>query len=70
MTTQQAAHFLGVSRRFIVQQLESGQLPFSRVGARRRIPLEELLKNKQNIQSNRLKVLDDLNKEDQKLGLR
>lgn len=69
MTTQQAAEFLGVSQPFIVQQLESGQLPFSRVGSRRWILLEELLKYKQNIQSNRLKALDDLNKEDQKLGL-
>jgi excisionase family DNA binding protein len=69
MTTQQAAEFLGVSRPFIVKQLESGQIPFRKVGTHRRILFEELLKYKQNMQANRLKALDELSGLDQELGL-
>ncbi len=42
-TTQAAANFLGMSRQFFVNLIESGQIPFHRVGAHRRVYLKDLM---------------------------
>lgn len=41
-TTQAAATFLGMSRQYFVTLLESGQLPFHRVGSHRRVYFKDL----------------------------
>ena len=41
-TTQAAANFLGMSRQHFVTLLESGQIPFHRVGSHRRVTFKEL----------------------------
>jgi excisionase family DNA binding protein len=41
-TTVEAAHFLNVSRPFIIKEIESGKLPHRMVGTHRRIALEDL----------------------------
>lgn len=41
-TTQAAANFLGMSRQYFVTLLESGQLPFHRVGSHRRVYFKDL----------------------------
>ena len=41
-TTQAAANFLGMSRQHLVTVLESGAIPFHRVGAHRRIYFKDL----------------------------
>ena len=46
LTTQQAAEILGVSRPFIVSQLEAGHLKFHKVGTHRRIHFFGLLQSK------------------------
>ena len=41
-TTQASANFLGMSRQFFVTLLESGQIPFHRVGTHRRVAFKDL----------------------------
>jgi excisionase family DNA binding protein len=66
ITTQQAADMLHVSRPFIVKLLETGVIPFFKIGSHRRI----LLKNVQAYQNQqRQKQLAFLSKQAQKLNM-
>ena len=69
LTTQQAADALNVSRPFLVQLLESGALPFRRVGTHRRIRFDDLMRYRHAIDSKRAKTLKKLAEESEALGL-
>jgi excisionase family DNA binding protein len=60
LTTQQAAEILGVSRPFLVSQLEVGNLKFHKVGTHRRIHFLDVMAYKQRMTTDRKIALDEL----------
>ena len=69
LTTQQAADFLNVSRPFLVGLLESGVLPFRKVGTHRRIQITDLIDYKNEIDEKRKEDLKALQAQAQELNL-
>ena len=60
LTSVQAADILHVSRPFLINLLEAGQIPYRRVGKHRRIRMEDVMNYKQAIDQEREAVLDRL----------
>lgn len=69
VTTQQAADYLNVSRPYVVHLLESRRIPFRKVGPRRRIRFEDLMRFKQGDDAQRIAIAAELTKEAEELGL-
>jgi excisionase family DNA binding protein len=69
LTTQQAAEILGVSRPFVIRQLESGKLAFHKVGTHRRVHFLDVMAYKQRMVTDRKKALDELADQAQALDL-
>lgn len=69
VTTQEAADFLNVSRPYVVGLLEKGRIPHRRVGPRRRIRFEDLLRFKERDDAERIAAATELTREAEDLGL-
>lgn len=69
LTSQEAADLLNVSRPFFVKLLESGEIPFQKVGNRRRILIDDVLTYKEKIHQERTKILQKLVDEAQDLNM-
>lgn len=69
LSTQKAAEFLNVSRPFLIKMLENGEIPHRKVGKHRRVLLTDLEDYKRLIDEKRLKVLNELTAQAQKLGM-
>lgn len=69
LSTQQAANILNVSRPYLIKLLESGEIPYYKVGKHRRILAQELYNYKSGIDTKRSQTLDELTALTQELGL-
>lgn len=69
MTTQAAAELLGCSRPHLVKLLESGKIPFTKVGRHRRVKYEDVLRFKKATKEEQEKFLIQMMKSDEEAGL-
>ena len=67
LTTQQAANLLGVSRPFLVKQLEDGLIPYRKVGTHRRVLFSDLMAYKKSMLDSRTRALQELTTQGQEL---
>lgn len=69
LTTQEAADILNVSRPYLIKLLDERKIPYRRVGNRRKVMLEDVLRYKRSDDQFRQGILDELSREAQAVGL-
>jgi excisionase family DNA binding protein len=68
-TTVEAAHFLNVSRPFVIKEIGQGRLPHRLVGTHRRVAFEDLVTYANNLREKQATALDKLANNARELGL-
>jgi excisionase family DNA binding protein len=69
LTTQAAAEMLGCSRPHFVTLLESGEIPFTKVGKHRRVRFEDVRNYKNKMRQHRKEILVEMMQGDEEYGL-
>ena len=69
MSTQAAADMLGVSRQFLVTELEAGKIQFHRAGSHRRIYLKDVLDYKTQRETTRTASIDRMAQASEDAGI-
>ena len=69
LTTQEAADILNVSRPFVIQLIDSKQLPHRKVGTHRRILFSDVMEYKRRMDAARLETLRELAEQAQELNM-
>jgi len=70
VTTQEAAEYLNVSRTYVVQLLERGEIPFRKVGTHRRIRFSDLRKYREMDDRKRDEIIKHIAREMEDMGFR
>ena len=70
LTTQRVADLLGVSRPFVVKEIDENRLPARKIGTHRRVLFQDLMAYKKRIDAERQRALDELSALDEELGLK
>ena len=69
LTTQEAADILNVSRPYVSKLLKNGKIPFTQVGAHRRIKMDDLLEYRASREQKIDKALDEIAAIGEELGI-
>ncbi len=69
LSTVEAAHFLNVSRPFVIKEIEAGRLAHRMVGTHRRVAFEDLLTYSKAMRHRQHQALDRMAEDAQALGL-
>ena len=69
VTTQAAAEVLGCSRPHIVKLLETGKIPFTKVGKHRRIKYEDIISYRKEMKAEQARIISEIMENDEKDGL-
>ncbi len=69
LTTLQAAKLMRISRTSLIKLLDTGKLPYRKIGTRRRVRYEDAMQFLENERVRRIKVMEELIAETERLGL-